>query len=237
MRAGADDEVPRQVFQLFPREPAMETESRCQKRQRDLDFSFGGQFDFGQFSRLANAREHPQLFRVPGSRLRVGQVRPSAGPNFFEQEIDDAFVQVVSPQAGVAVGREHLEHAVVQLEDGEVKGAAAQVINRDFRALVQLVQTIGQRRRGRLVHDPLDTQAGHFARSFRGVALRIVEVGWHRDDRAGHGFAKKRRRIAHQLLQHLRRDFLRGVVASVDLEGDRSGVLASDRIGHLHFLL
>ena len=44
----------------------METESRRQKRQGDLDFSFGGQFDFGQFSRLANAR---------GDGITVGMVR------------------------------------------------------------------------------------------------------------------------------------------------------------------
>ena len=47
------------------------------------------------------------------------------------QVVDDARVEVLAAQEGVAVGRLHLEDAVADLEDRDVEGAAAEVVDRD----------------------------------------------------------------------------------------------------------
>ena len=79
---------------------------------------------------------------------------------------------------------EHLEHAVLDLEDRDVEGAAAEVVDGDD-ALVALVEAVGQARRRRLVDDAQHLEAGQAPGVARGRALRVVEVGRHRDDRRG----------------------------------------------------
>ncbi len=78
------------------------------------------------------------------------------------QIVGQTHVEVLAAQEGVAVGRLHLEHAVADLEDRDVEGAAAQVIDGDLLAVV-LVQAIGQGGRGRLVDDAQDFEAGDLA--------------------------------------------------------------------------
>ena len=101
----------------------------------------------------------------------------------------------------------------------------------------KLVQSVSQRRRRRFVHDALDGQAREFARLLRRVALRVVEVGRHRNDGARHRFAQKPLGVALQLLQYFRGNFLRRVTVTVDVNGHRFSALAFDRISHQHFFL
>src|SRR3954471_1896803 len=98
---------------------------------------------------------------------------------FFEQ----FRVDVVPAKMRVAVRRENLKNAVVQLENRNVKGPAAEVVDRDFRSTLELIEAIGERRRGRLVYDSLDREASQLAGVLRRAALRVVEIGRHRDDR------------------------------------------------------
>ena len=68
------------------------------------------------------------------------------------QVVDDALVEVLTAEEGVAVGRLHLEDAVADLEDRDVERAAAEVEDGDLLVLL-LVETVGERCRRRLVDD------------------------------------------------------------------------------------
>src|SRR3569833_456087 len=98
------------------------------------------------------------------------------------QVVDQAQVEVLAAQEGVAVGGLHLEHAVADLQDRDVEGAAAEVIDGDLAAFV-LFQAVGQGGRGRLVDDAQHFQAGDLAGVLGGLALGVVEVGRDGNDR------------------------------------------------------
>ncbi len=114
---------------------------------------------------------------------------------FFDDEVDDALVEVFTAQEGVAVGGEDFELLfavdVGDFDDGHVKGATAQVVHRDLAvAFFLLVQTKGQGRSGGFVDDAFDVQARDAAGVFGGLALGVVEVGGHSDDGLGHFFTE-----------------------------------------------
>src|SRR6185437_16029726 len=74
---------------------------------------------------------------------------------FFEliaQITDDPIIEILAAEEGIAVRRFHLEDAIADLEDRNVEGAAAKVIDRD-RAAAFLVEAVGECRRSRLVDD------------------------------------------------------------------------------------
>ena len=72
---------------------------------------------------------------------------------------EQAVVDVVAAQVRVAVGREHFENAVLQLENRNVERAAAQIVNGDD-AFLPLVEPVGERGGGGLVDQPQHFQAG-----------------------------------------------------------------------------
>ena len=93
-------------------------------------------------------------------------------------------VEVLAAEEGVAGGGDDLEHAVADLEDRDVERAAAEVVDRDL-ALDVAAEAVGERRRGRLVDDADDVEAGDPAGVLGGLALAVVEVGRDRDDGLG----------------------------------------------------
>ena len=109
--------------------------------------------------------------------------------NSCDDPVDDALVDVVAAQVGVAVGGLHFHHAVAHFEDGDVERAAAEVVDGDGFVLL-LVEPVGQRRGGRLIDDAHDFQAGDLAGVFGGLALRVVEIGRDGDDGLGDLFAQ-----------------------------------------------
>ncbi len=93
----------------------------------------------------------------------------------------------------VAVGGKHLEDIAVsrgnELEHGNVKRAAAEIVDGDFAALL-LVQAVGKCRSSRLVDEAKNFQTGDFACVFGGLPLGIIEIGRHGDDGAVDRFAE-----------------------------------------------
>ncbi len=87
---------------------------------------------------------------------------------------------IVAAQVRIAAGRNHLEDALVQLQDRHVKRSAAKVIHGDH-AILLLVQPIGQRGRRRLIHQPQHLQPGDPSSILGRLPLRVVEVRRHGD--------------------------------------------------------
>ena len=126
-----------------------------------------------------------------------------------DQPVHQHVIDVVTTEVGVAVGRDHLHDVVTDLEDRDVEGAAAEVVDGDD-LVGFLVEAVGERRRGRLVDDALHVETGDLAGVLGGLALRVVEVRGHGD----HGFGDLLAQVVFgrllQLLQDLGRDLRRG---------------------------
>ena len=186
-----------------------------------VGFVRAGEIDLGLDGRLAD-----RLHRLGGQPV-------PGGAEFGEHQLGEQPIDVVAAQVRVAVGREHLEHAVLDLEDRDVERAAAQVVDGD-RAAVLLVEAVGQRRGGRLVDDAQHFEPGQAAGVARGGALRVVEVGRHGDDGTVHLevelalLAEVLLGAALQLAQHERGDFRRRELLVADADAHHAARFAAD---------
>ncbi len=133
----------------------------------------------------------------------------------------------------VAVGGEHLEHAVLDLQDRDVERTAAKVVHRDD-AAVAPVEPVRQRCGRRLVDDAKDFEAGESPGVARRGALRVVEVRRHGDDGAIHLeielalFPEMVFGALPQLAKDERGDLRRGELAVVETDAHDPAGLASD---------
>ena len=145
------------------------------ERQIDVVILRAGKGDLGLFGFLLDALEGVGL---------LAQVHAVLAFEFVEDPIHDAIVPIVAAQMGVAVGRFDFENAVADFQDGNIKRAAAQVVNRDLLVFL-LVQTVGQRGGGGLVDDAQDFQAGDAAGVLGGLALGVVKICGNGNDGLG----------------------------------------------------
>ena len=166
-----------------------------------------GELDLGLLGGLLQA--------LHGNFIR-GQVDAIGTLELADQVLHDALVEVVAAQAVVAGGGQDLDNAVVDLQDGDIEGAAAQVVDHDLLSLL-FIHAIGQGRGGGLVDDTLDLETRDLAGILGGLALGIGEVGGDGDDRLGDGLAQVGLGVALQLLQDHGADLLGGVGLAVDV--------------------
>ena len=181
---------------------------RRDERQVDLGLRGGRQLDLGLLGGFLQPLQR---------ELVVAQVDALLLLELVGQIADQPHVEVFAAQEGVAVGRLHLEHAVADLEDRNIEGAAAEVVDRDGAGLL-LVEAVGERGRGRLVDDAHHLEAGDLAGVLGGLALGVVEVGGNGDD----GLLDLLAEIGFRRLLHLLQDEggdLRGrILLAVDLD-------------------
>ena len=162
---------------------------------------------------------------------------PSLFLNSDDDPVDDALIEIVAAEVRVAVGRLHLDHAFADLEDRDVEGAAAEVVDRD-RLVLLLVEPVRQRRGGRLVDDPHHLETRDLAGFLGRLPLRIVEVRRDGDDRLGDRLPEILLGGLLQLLQHHRRDLRRRVLLVADLDAHIAVGRRNDPVRHhLHFLV
>ena len=120
----------------------------------------------GRLLHRSRARSSPS---PPASlrRWRTILSLPTSMPvSFLNSAISQSMIEVVDVVAAevrVAVGRDDLHDVVADLEDRDVERAAAEVVDGDDLVLL-LVEAVGERRRGRLVDDALDLEAGDACR-------------------------------------------------------------------------
>ena len=100
---------------------------------------------------------------------------PVSLAELLDEPFKNLLVEIVAAQVGVAVGGLNLEHAFAHLQDGNVKGSAAQVKHGNGGVLVGLVQAVGQGGGGGFVDDAQDVQAGNGAGVLGCLALGVVE--------------------------------------------------------------
>ena len=170
------------------------------ERQVDVGLLRAGELDLRLLGGFLQAlQRHPVLAQIDAFALL----------ELVGQPVDDDLVEVVAAEVGVAVGGEHLEDAVGEIEDRDVVGAAAEVVDGDF-LVALLLETVGQGRGGRLVDDALDVETGDLAGVLGRLALRVVEVGRDGDHGAVDLVAEIGLGVGLQLLQNHRGDFLAG---------------------------
>ena len=146
-------------------------------------------------------------------RRVLGKIHALFGLEFGNHPIHYLLVEVVAAEHGVAVGGENFENAVLDLEYGNVEGAAAQVVDEDFLPLVfALVKPVGERRGGRLVDYPHHFKPGYLARVLGRLPLAVGEIGGDGYDRLCHLFSQIALRVRLELGKY-HRAYLLGRIA------------------------
>ena len=167
------------------------------------------------------------LLQTLHGHLVAAEVDAIGALELTDQILHDTLVEVVTAQTVVAGGGQHLDDAVVDLQNGHIEGAAAQVVHHDLLGLL-LVHAIGQRGGGRLVDDTLHVQTGDLAGVLGGLTLGVGEVGGDGDDSLGDGAAQIRLCVRLQLLQDHGADLLGSVALTVDRDAVVGAHLALD---------
>merc|ERR1719506_1670076 len=164
-----------------------------------------------------------QLLQRP---LVLGHVLAGLLVEDLDEMLHDALVEVLASQVRVAVGRHNLENAVVNGQQRHVERAAAEVVDEDV-LLGLLVETVRNGRGGGLVDNPKNLEAGDRSGVLRRLALRIVEVRRHGDDRMLHLLAEVVLSGLLHLREHHRRDLLRHELLLLALHLHRDHGLAT----------
>ena len=130
----------------------------------------------------------------------------------------------------VASGGEDFDDTLLDAEHGDIKCAAAKIVD-DYVLLLRLhpVKSVGDGGRRGLIDDSFTVEACYLARVQSRLLLRIVEVGRHRDYRILNGAPTAVLRELLHLLQHLGRDLFRmeALLLAAHIEHDLRTVLAA----------
>jgi len=179
---------------------------RCDKRQVDGSDHLGRKRFLCLLRRVPDSLERHRIFRQIDLFLLFVSVH---------DVIRQTLVEIIPAQVVVSRRRQNFDQVVADLDQGNVKRSAAQVIHHDFLRLT-MIQSVSKRRGGRLIDNTHHLQPGDPARVLRGLALGIVEIRRNSDDRLADTLSKITLRIFFQFHQNKSGNFLRGILLSVD---------------------
>ena len=108
----------------------------------------------------------------------------------LDEVVHDSVVKVFSSQVSVTSCGHHLKDAVVNGEDGHIKGATTQVEHQDVVLATLLVKAVGNGCCCGLIDDALHSQTSNDSSIFSGLPLCIVEVCRHSHHSMLHRLAK-----------------------------------------------
>ena len=131
----------------------------------------------------------------------------------------------------VARGGQNLKHAVGEVEDGDVEGAAAQVVDQDLLGRF-VVKAVGHSGGGRLIDDAQDVQARDAAGVLGGLTLGVVEVGRDGDDGVGDGLAQILLGVGLHLRERHGAHLLGGVILALDIDDGTAALALLDLVRH-----
>src|SRR5437763_506311 len=163
--------------------------------------------------------EPRQSFRFPQSAIH----------NLIAQRA----INIVAAQPRVAVSGEHFENSVIQFDNRNVEGAAAEIVDGDLRAALQFVETVGESGRRRFVDDSFDGEPRQFSRALRRAALCVIKICGHGDHGARDRVTQRSFRIALQLLKNQRGNLLGRMRLIVRYDPHRLSAPSLESVGNI----
>ena len=193
------------------------------ERQVDVGLESGRELHLGLLSGLADTLDGHAV---------TGQVKARLLLEVLDEVADERDVEVLTTEMGITVGGLHLEHTLVNLEDGDIEGTSTKIEDGDD-AVGILVKTVSKSSGGGLVDDTEDVKTGNLTGILGGLTLRVVEVGRDGDDGVLDGLAEVGLGSLLHLVQDETTDLRRRVLLATGLDpGITVGVL-DNLEGHL----
>src|SRR5690554_1457598 len=165
-----------------------------------------------EFARQLDLRLLGGVLQALKDHLIVRDIDAGIAPKFLDEIIDDRLIDIISAELCITVGRDDVDDVTADLEDRNIEGPAAEVVN-DDEVVILLIEAVSERGCGRFVDDPLDIETGDFTRILGRLALRVVEIRRDRDHGLGHALTQiilgRLLELAEDVCAHLgRRDAL-----------------------------
>ncbi len=154
----------------------------------------------------------------PRGRLELGQ-----------EVLNDLRIEVLATQKRVAIGGFHDKHTLVELKNRDVEGSTAEVEHSDA-LMFFLAHAVCQGSGGGLVDDAQNIESSDSARVLCGLALGVIEVSGHRDDRLRNLFPEIRFTNALHLLKNHRADLCRRIRPAFDTDPSVTVFRADDLV-------
>ncbi len=170
----------------------------------------------------------------------VAEIDSLPGHELVCHQIDQSIVEVLASEVGVSAGREDLEHVLPDLENRDVEGPPAQVV--DGHPLGEAkAEAVGESGRGGLVQKSQHLEAGDPPGVLGGLSLVVVEVGGNRDHRLLRLLAELLLGDRLHLPKHHGRDLGEGELLIPDLDAQAviralDDAVGVDRLGLLDLL-
>eukprot|EP01084_Bolivina_argentea_P109175 195132_1 len=226
---GALEEVGAELLELGAGDDGLEVDVGEQGVDLDVGLGGGGEGALGALAGGAEAAE--------GALALGGVLALVLALELIDEVVDQTVVEVLTAKMGVTVGGLDLEDATGDLKDGDIEGTATKVVHGDGDVL-GLVNAEGKGGGGGLVDHAEHVEAGDHTGVLGGLALGVVEVRGHGDDRLVHLFSEELSRILAELAKHLRGNFLGGelLVDVAALDFDVPVRVAHDGVRHLRAL-